>query len=128
MSKARTCSLAIFAIAVGAFMFTPLQAAEPKTIRLWEGDAPNAIGTAEKDIPTIIVYLPDNAKQPAPVLLICPGGGYGNLAMDHEGHQFAKWANEMGMAGVIVSYRHRGRGYGHPSPAARRSASDSIDA
>lgn len=99
-----------------SIMLTPLQAAEPKTIRLWEGDAPNALGTAEKDIPTIIVYLPESAEQPTPVLMICPGGGYGGLAMDHEGHQLAKWANEMGMAGVIVSYRHRGRGYGHPNP------------
>lgn len=94
----------------------PLQATEPKTLRLWEGDAPNALGTEDKDVPTVIVYLPENAKQPAPVLMICPGGGYGGLAMDHEGHQLAKWANEMGMAGVIVSYRHRGRGYGHPNP------------
>ncbi len=106
---AATCMMTI---AVSA----PLQATEPETLRLWEGDAPNALGTEEKDIPTVIVYLPENAKQPTPVLMICPGGGYGGLAMDHEGHQLAKWANEMGMAGVIVSYRHRGRGYGHPNP------------
>lgn len=92
------------------------QAAEPQTLRLWDGDAPHALGTDEKDIPTVIVYLPENALQPTPALVICPGGGYGGLAKDHEGHAIAKWANKMGMAGVIVLYRHRGRGYGHPNP------------
>lgn len=87
----------------------------PLTLRLWEGDAPNATGTEDKDIPSAIVYLP-NSETATGAIVIFPGGGYGGLAMDHEGHQIAKWANEMGMAGVIVSYRHRGRGYGHPNP------------
>ena len=116
MSIARKLSASVSAFALVAILIAQLQSAEPKTFRLWEGDAPNALGTEEKDIPTVIVYMPENAKQSTPVLMICPGGGYGGLAMDHEGHQFAKWANDMGMAGVIVSYRHRGRGYGHPNP------------
>lgn len=89
---------------------------EPKTIRLWEGAAPGAVGTQEQDVPTAIVYLPKPSKEPTGAIVIFPGGGYGHLAMDHEGHQIAKWANDMGLAGVIVSYRHRGRGYGHPAP------------
>lgn len=121
MSIAQKLSSTSCALALAMILFSNARAAEPKTFRLWEGDAPNALGTEEKDIPTVIVYLPQdaeqqNANQPTPVLMICPGGGYGGLAMDHEGHQFGKWANEMGMAGVIVSYRHRGRGYGHPNP------------
>ena len=90
-------------------------AAEPRTVRLWEGDAPGATGTEEKDIPTAIVYLPES-QEPTGAIVIYPGGGYGHLAMDHEGHQIARWANSFGLAGVIVSYRHRGRGYGHPAP------------
>jgi acetyl esterase/lipase len=92
-------------------------AIEPfEIVRLWEGDAPGAIGTEEKDVPTVSVYLPGNQPAPTGAIVICPGGGYGGLAMDHEGHQIAQWANEMGFAGIIVSYRHRGRGYGHPAP------------
>jgi acetyl esterase/lipase len=93
-----------------------LTAAEPHTIRLWDGDAPGAVGQAEQDIPTAIVYLPENATQATGAIVILPGGGYGHLAMDHEGHQIAQWANKLGLAGVIVSYRHRSRGYGHPAP------------
>ncbi len=91
-------------------------AAQPKTVRLWEVDAPGATGSEEKDVPTAIVYLPEDQSQATGAIVIYPGGGYGALAMDHEGHQIAKWANELGMAGVIVSYRHRRRGYGHPAP------------
>lgn len=93
-----------------------VNATEPLRMRLWETDAPNALGKEEKDIPTVVVYLPPAAVNATPALVICPGGGYGGLAVDHEGHQIAKWANDMGMAGIIVLYRHRGRGYGHPNP------------
>jgi acetyl esterase/lipase len=103
---------------VGIFVcwMSTASAIEPQTLRLWEADAPNATGKEDKDIPTVIVYLPEGKQQTVPALMICPGGGYGGLAVDHEGHQIAKWANEMGMAGIIVLYRHRGRGYGHPNP------------
>ena len=89
---------------------------QPQTHRLWAADAPGALGTDDKDVPTAIVYLPQQATEKTGAIVIYPGGGYGGLAMDHEGHQIAKWANDMGMAGIIVSYRHRGRGYGHPAP------------
>ncbi len=92
-----------------------IRAGEPMTVRLWDGDAPGAVGTSEDDVPTAIVYLPES-EQPTAAMVIFPGGGYGHLAMDHEGHQIAEWANQMGMAGIIVSYRHRRRGYGHPAP------------
>ena len=48
--------------------------------------------------------------------MICPGGGYGGLAMDHEGHQVAQWFNSFGVAAFICDYRHSGKGYKHPAP------------
>lgn len=91
------------------------------THRLWSGDAPGAVGSEEKDIPKLVLYL--DARRPAgdpqaavPVVVVCPGGGYGGLAFDHEGHQIARWYNAHGIAAVIVDYRHRGKGYGHPAP------------
>ena len=38
------------------------------------------------------------------------------VAIDHEGHQVARWLNELGIAAFVVDYRHRGKGYGHPAP------------
>ena len=88
--------------------------AEPTTFVLWPDGAPNAMGNAEKDIPTLIAYPLADGKHCA--VVICPGGGYGRLAMDHEGYQIARWFNERGVAAFILNYRHRGKGYGHPAP------------
>jgi acetyl esterase/lipase len=89
-------------------------AAEPKTELLWPAGAPGALGQEPKDKPALIIYLPD--KPTGVGIVICPGGGYGGLAMDHEGHQIGRWLNEHGVAGFICDYRHRGKGYGHPAP------------
>jgi len=97
-----------------AFIAASLSAAEPKTELLWSDGAPGAKGAEAKDKPTLIIYLPE--KPSGAGIVICPGGGYGGLAIDHEGHQIARWLNENGIAGFICDYRHRGKGYGHPAP------------
>lgn len=91
-----------------------LLAAEPKTELLWPDGAPGALGDEPKDKPALIVYLPDQPSGAG--VVVCPGGGYGALAMDHEGHQIARWLNEHGIAAFICDYRHRNKGYGHPAP------------
>lgn len=55
--------------------------------------------------PDIRVYLPEADKNTGAAVLICPGGGYGILAFDHEGYAIARWLNENGIAGVILKYR-----------------------
>jgi acetyl esterase/lipase len=91
-------------------------AAEPKTELLWPNGAPGAKGDAPNDKPLLTIYLADPDKATGAAVVICPGGGYGGLAMNHEGHQIAQWFNSFGVAGIIVEYRHRGKGYGHPAP------------
>jgi acetyl esterase/lipase len=94
-----------------------VRSAEPKSMDmpLWESGAPGALGKEPKDIPMAMVRLPD-AKQPTSAIVICPGGGYGHLAMGHEGTDIAQWVNERGMAAIICDYRHRTKGYGNPAP------------
>ena len=48
-------------------------------------------------------------------VVICPGGGYGNLSMDKEGSQIAAWLNARGIAGFVLKYR-LGPRYHHPAP------------
>jgi acetyl esterase/lipase len=48
--------------------------------------------------------------------VVCPGGGYGGLAIGYEGHDIGKWLNDNGVAAFVLKYRHRGSGYGHPAP------------
>lgn len=85
---------------------------------LWVDGAPGAKGNEDGDKPTLTIYLPPKEKATGSSVVICPGGGYGHLAMDHEGHQIAQWLNSLGVAGFILKYRHRnsGAGYGHPAP------------
>lgn len=96
---------------------TTASGAEPNDLEmpLWADGAPGALGKEPKDTPKITVRKVDSSK-PTGALIICPGGGYGGLAMDHEGKQIVEWANSMGLTAVLCDYRHRGKGYGHPAP------------
>ena len=109
--------LSMFFACVAFSFSSDLCADSPKSFELplWKDGAPGANGKDAKDIPLAKVRLPASDK-PTGALIICPGGGYGNLAMGHEGQEIAEWANDMGLAAVICDYRHRGKGYGHPAP------------
>ena len=90
-------------------------AVAPDAIPLWPDGAPDAKGKEEHDTPTIRVYQPPTDKATGCGVVICPGGGYGILAYDHEGHQVAKWFNSIGVTGIVLRYRH-GPHYRHPTP------------
>lgn len=83
---------------------------------LWPQGAPQAAGNEARDKPRLIASPVDKREEKSAAVVICPGGGYGHLAMDHEGHQIAAWMNSLGIAAFICDYRHRGKGYGHPAP------------
>lgn len=85
---------------------------DPQTMRLWPGDAPGAKGTADVDIPTL-TYYPAYGRSSGTAIVICPGGGYQNLAMNHEGRQTANWYNALGVAAFVLKYR-LGPTYHHP--------------
>jgi acetyl esterase/lipase len=84
----------------------------PRTIRLWEGNAPGAQGTEEKDIPDLTIY---DVRGPGSGVgvIVCPGGGYGALAMNHEGRQVANYLNSVGITAFVLKYR-LGPKYHHP--------------
>ena len=84
------------------------------TMNVWPGKAPDAMGEADRDIPTITVYVPQTAKKPCAAILICPGGGYGGLCSSYEGHDIANWLDQFGIAGVVLKYRLNP--YRHPIP------------
>ena len=66
--------------------------------KLWP-DKPEA-GEAE-----IFVYHPAKGGKAAPAVLICPGGGYRGLAMNHAGHDMAKLYASNGFVSVVLKYR-----------------------
>ncbi len=95
--------------------FALIASAQPaNSFALWPDGAPGALGNKSNDIPTLTIYLPDPAKATGAAMVICPGGGYGGLA-DHEGSQYARWFNELGIAGFVLKYRLGSAGYRHPA-------------
>lgn len=97
------------------FVTTMLSAQNTLELPLWPAGAPNSNGLTgtEEDLdggrvanvvtPSITVY---KANQPnGMAIIMCPGGGYARLAMNHEGHDMAPWLNAQGITYVVLKYR-----------------------
>jgi acetyl esterase/lipase len=97
----------LFMIAIAASAQTT-----PAPELLWANGAPGALGSAAEDKPSLSAYL---AKSPnGTAVIVCPGGSYAHLAMDHEGVQIAKWLNSLGISAFVLQYR-LGPKYHHPA-------------
>jgi acetyl esterase/lipase len=99
---------------------TPLATAQA-IVPLYAGTIPNSIATdqQEKTItlpnggirvsnvvqPALQVFRPAKDKANGTAVIICPGGGYVRLSMDHEGTDVAKRLNEMGITAFVLKYR-----------------------
>lgn len=79
-------------------------------LRLWPAAAPGALGDAAKDTPTLTPYWPAPEKASGAVFIVCPGGGYQNLAA-HEGEPFTQWLANQGIAAFVLKYRLTTDGY-----------------
>lgn len=55
--------------------------------------------------PTLTVYLPPKDRANGTAVVICPGGGYGINAFQHEGVDVAKQLSAAGVAGIVLKYR-----------------------
>ena len=88
--------------------------ADPPAELLWPGGAPGAAGTEDVDKPSLTAWMPKLPKT-GQAVVVCPGGGYGALAIDHEGKQIAQWLNSQGIAAFVLKYR-LGPRYRHPAP------------
>ena len=97
-------------------MTTPMPLPTAPVVPLWNGPAPQSHGTAPDDTPRLYVYLPEKPAKPGPAIIICPGGGYGMLAFEHEGINEAEWFQQRGIPAFILFYRLPSNGYRHPVP------------
>lgn len=92
---------------------SPLSAAEtPIPIVLWPDGAPGALGTADKDIPTLTPYLPAEANGAA--MLLIPGGSYSGI-YEGQAEPFALWLNKQGITVFLLRYRLGSGGYRYPA-------------
>lgn len=105
----------LMAIVSGLAAGVVAQAAEPaETVLLWPDGAPGAMGNNDVDKPCLLAFPAPEDKATGAGIVVCPGGGYGGLAMDHEGYQVAHWLNANGVSAFILKYRVAP--YKHPIP------------
>jgi acetyl esterase/lipase len=92
------------------------------TIHLWIGKVPgenrvkhepiqtsntsgNVIRLTDITNPAIIVFEPEESANNGHGIIVCPGGGYGILAIDMEGYEIAEWLNKLGFTAFVLQYR-----------------------
>lgn len=104
-----------FILSVLLSVTTMLSAQTTLELPLWPAGAPNSNGlTGPEELleggrvanvvaPSITVYRP--ACPNGMAIIMCPGGGYARLAMNHEGHDMAAWLNTQGITYVVLKYR-----------------------
>src|SRR5438093_2050877 len=128
-----------FVLLVDLLLVCPVKGAEePLVLPVWPGTVPGDYGTIGPERvrapseaptknakwitgvtkPTITVFRPAKDKNTGTAILICPGGGYWNLAWDLEGEEVAAWFNTVGVTGFVLKYRvPRRAGQPEPLPA-----------
>jgi acetyl esterase/lipase len=98
-----------------------LTAAEPVTLKLWPGGAPEPAGfqaqpeevmkrvpddgirrVAHVSVPEVTFYPAEGATT---TVLVCPGGGYNILAIEHEGTEVCRFLNRHGYHAALLKYR-----------------------
>lgn len=97
-------------------------AAQPPSIPLYPGAAPGSetwtqveseVVGPKDDIrrvsnvvkPVLIPYPAPAGKGNGTAMIVCPGGGFRILAVDHEGHEVARWLNSLGVTAFVLKYR-----------------------
>jgi acetyl esterase/lipase len=75
-----------------------------------------AVGVSNVSQPTMTVYSP-NGKNTGAAVVVFPGGGYLDLAIDLEGTEVCDWLTSKGITCVLLKYRvPRNEGYPKSAP------------
>jgi acetyl esterase/lipase len=93
-------------IIINIFMFVYSSYGQEVIDLYEEGKIPDAVAASvevKEKTPNLTIFLPENPTGEA--VVICPGGGYGGLAINHEGYDVAKRFNENGIAAFVLKYR-----------------------
>lgn len=115
--KTKRIALATWLLAASIAPTLIFAADIPPSIPLWPNGAPGSEARkGEAEIatpgnlvnihnPSIVAYLPAKEKATGAAVIICPGGGHRNLAIDHEGYNVGRWLSDHGIAGFVLKYR-----------------------
>ena len=125
------CAFVCLLLGAGLFLACASAAADsPLVLNLWPGKVPGDSGIGQygpigqervrdpNDAPTktakwitrvtkptITVFHPAPEQNTGCAFIVCPGGGYWNLAWDLEGTEVAEWLQSAGITGIVLKYR-----------------------
>ena len=68
-------------------------------------DTSETIHISRVQNPEITIYMPSKRNANGQAVIICPGGGYVNLAYSWEGTDVAKLLNSKGITAIVLKYR-----------------------
>jgi acetyl esterase/lipase len=101
--------------------FSFFSAGAQRVIPLYKGVIPNSRPGPDKELskyekdsilivsrvsrPSLTLFFPQKEKATGAAVIICPGGGYTNLAMGYEGTDVALRFNQSGIAALVLKYR-----------------------
>ena len=97
-------SLFVTLLCISQVVLSADNAVEPKRKALWDGPAPIGDGRFDDENAWITLHQAANVEK-CPAIIICPGGGYGGLVVNQEGHGIAAWLNQHGITGIVLEYR-----------------------
>ncbi len=109
-------------VLIACCLFPAMLYPQPVVVKVWPHGAPGAIQNAsyhEDTVftetgaprirhvtdPALYVYIPANKQATHTAVIICPGGSYMRLAMDHEGYDVARSFQRSGIAAIVLKYR-----------------------
>ncbi|RZK78078.1 MAG: alpha/beta hydrolase [Pedobacter sp.] len=92
--------LKLYSGAIPGYKPTPVDYVEESPV-----GADHITRISKVSVPTMIVYQPAKDKATGAAVIICPGGAYGILAIDHEGFNVAKRLNAIGVTAFVLKYR-----------------------
>jgi len=127
MTKLITLAIRVswLSLVIGVLPARPIKGAdEPFVLPVWPGAVPGDYGkigsehvrapseAPTKDAkwitgvtkPTLTIFRPTTEKNTGTAIVICPGGGYWNLAWDLEGEEVAAWLNTVGVTAAVLMY------------------------
>jgi len=95
---------------------------QPQVITLWPNGAPGSEDWTQQEQeyirprlalkvvrnvtrPTLTAYLPPSSISTGTAVVVCPGGAFHFLAIEHEGTDVAHWLVERGVAAFVLRYR-----------------------
>lgn len=97
-------------------------ASQPAVIPLWPNGAPESEHWTHQEQegimhpwgmknvrnvsnPSLIVFLPKPEVANGTAVIVCPGGAFHGLAIQHEGTDVARWLNDRGITAFVLKYR-----------------------